>query len=215
VCFWVRALRYASTCKRIQATSALAVQATSAQTAPEHAAPAAQPAEAAEASVVLVQSLRGEVDTLRRQLLSLGSAHRAPRSQAGSGSSGSSGSGGGGGSGGSGGSDSEAVWSLRREVAVLKADAEAEAARLHKMKEYIQRQHVRLKDEVESGCVVVRRRLCLPPRAPLVIFFFFPAPRATAHKSTFYGPSPGPLFFSRSLIAAAACALARWRAKKS
>jgi len=102
-----------------------------------------------------VQSLRNEVDTLRRQLLSLGSVHRAPRPQAGgnchnngSGTNSSGNSGGAGSASPSG--ESEVVSSLRREVAVLHEDAEKEAERLHKMKEYIQRQHVRLKEEVRD-----------------------------------------------------------------
>lgn len=97
----------------------------------------------------LVQSLREEVDTLRRQLLSLGSVHRAPRPQAGGNHQYNSGNSGGSSNTTSG--ESEVVSSLRREVAVLQEDAEKEAERLHKMKEYIQRQHIRLKEEVRSG----------------------------------------------------------------
>ena len=40
---------------------------------------------------------------------------------------------------------------LRAEVEQLKQDAAKEQERLHKMKEYIQRQHQRLKDEVSPS----------------------------------------------------------------
>lgn len=150
---YLSALRFASTCKRIPANRAqiLAKPANNSTNAASLLEGEGNGGSSADDS--LLQSLRDEVDTLRRQLLSLGSVHRAPRPQAGgntkNNSSGNHGAGGGGGSARPSG-ESEVVSSLRREVATLHEDAEKEAERLHKMKEYIQRQHMRLKEEVRD-----------------------------------------------------------------